>query len=725
LVKTKKSDKKNSTEKTRVYEIAREFNLSSEALIKILSELSIVVKSHMSALTDSQIVSVRKKFEEEKAKAKTQTAKKSLKRRKKKKKKVIRAEAKKKVKTTLAKMDSQTGKKRKKDKRRYKEEKQEKHLEKNLELEKVRAEEAGTVKITEYTTPSELSDLMGITLNEVIGKCLELGVMATANQRLDAETIAIIAEEFGFKVETVGRYGAEELEDARMDSGGKKQDRPPIVTVMGHVDHGKTALLDRIRMANVIESESGGITQHIGAYVTELPGGMKITFIDTPGHEAFTAMRMRGAQITDIVILVVAADSRVMPQTLEAIDHARSADVPIIVAITKTDLSTANTDFIKQDLASNNVLIEDWGGDILCSEVSALKNENMNDLLEKILLQAEMMELKGCPDRLARGTILEGSIDQRRGIVVNVIIEDGTLNKGDHFIAGYTGGRVKAIFDGHDKELDSIGPGYPAQILGCNDVPVTGESIIVVESERKVRDVTRRRKIVQRERELHALKKVTLEDFRAFATGERSTLNLVVRADVQGTAEAIEDMLLKLRSDEVDVKIVHKGVGGITETDVNLAVASSAVIIGFRVRPDIRARESAKENNIEIAIFSVIHKVEETVKQALSGLLKPTETEDFLGSAEVRDTFKVPKVGIIAGSYVIAGIIRRNARVRLVRDGVELWSGKVSSLKHLKDDKREIKSGYECGIGLEGFNDIKPGDVIESFEIVFIKRELD
>lgn len=706
-----------------MYEIAREFNLSSEALMKILSELKITAKSHMSSLTDNQVASVRKRFEEEKKKAITQTAKKSLRRRKKKKKKVVPAEAKKTVKTTLAKMDSQKGKKRRKHKRKYKEEKQEKHLEKNLEIEKVRAEEAGTVKITDYTSPSELSDLMGITLNEVIGKCLELGVMVTANQRLDTETIAIIAEEFGFKVESVGRYGAEELETARIDSGEGRQERPPIVTVMGHVDHGKTALLDRIRMANVIAEESGGITQHIGAYVTILPSGKQITFIDTPGHEAFTAMRMRGAQITDIVVLVVAADSRVMPQTLEAIDHARSAGVPMIVAITKTDLPTANVEFIKQDLASHNVLIEEWGGDILCSEISALKNDNMDDILEKILLQAEMLELYGCTERLAKGTILEGSIDHRRGIVVNVIIEDGTLRKGDYFIAGYTGGRVKAIFDENDNELDSMGPGHPAQILGCNDVPVTGESIIAVESERKVRDITRRRKIVQRERELHTSKQVTLEDFKALAEGGRSTLNLILRADVQGTAEAIEDMLLKLRTDEVNVNIVHKGVGGITETDVNLAIASAAVIIGFRVRPDIRAHESAKEHNVEIAVFTVIHKVEDTVKQALSGLLKPTEVEEFLGSAEVRDTFKVPRVGVIAGSYVIAGVIRRNAKVRLVRDGIEIWSGKVSSLKHIKDDKREIKSGYECGIGLEGFNDIKPGDVIESFEIVFVKRE--
>lgn len=704
--------------KKRVYELAKELNLSSEALLKVLEEMEISVKSHMSSLAPEQVVEVRDRFDQEKQEARSKTVKKKKKKKRRRHKPRVTAEAVKTVRDTLAKIDSSSGKSRQKKRRKHREEKTEK------QQELIPEKDSRTIRITEYTSPSELSDLMGVPLSKVIGKFMELGVMATANQRLDVETISLVADEFNFSVETVDSFGAREIERKRVSAGGTEQSRSPIVTVMGHVDHGKTALLDRIRKTNVIATESGGITQHIGAYVAKVGDGKRITFIDTPGHEAFTAMRTRGARVTDIVILVVAADSRVMPQTEEAIDHARAAGVPMVVAITKIDLPTANTDLIKNDLASHNVLIEEWGGDVLCSEVSSITGENIDDLLDKVLLQAEMLELTAYPDRPARGTVLEGEVDPRRGIVVNVIIEDGTLRVEDDFVAGRCAGRVRAMYDENENELDDAGPGAPVQILGCSEVPDAGDSIVAVSDEHEAKRITRRRQLVQRERELHSSKMVSLEDFWKKSGETEGVLNLVVKADVQGTAEAIVDALTKLGNEEVSVNIIRSGAGGISGNDVNLAAASNAVIIGFRVRPDVRAREEATAKDVEIATFSVIHQVEETITKALSGLLKPEKKEEFLGSAEVRDIFKVPKAGVIAGSYVISGVIRRNAQVRLVRNGVDVWSGTVSSLKRFKEDRKEVKSGFECGIGLSGYNDIKVGDVIESFEIVSIAREL-
>ncbi len=705
--------------KKRVYELARELNLSSEALLKVLGEMNIEVKSHMSSLTPEQIKAVHGRFQKQKLAARNMAERKKRRRKKRRNRTKVTAEAVKTVRDTLAKIDSSKSRTKKKRRRRYKEEKQERAHQKEAE-----EQEEQTVRVTEFTSPSELSELTGISVNRIIGKFMEMGVMATANQRLDLETVTLLGEELGFRVEAVAQYGAKEMEDARVRYGEEEEERPPIVTVMGHVDHGKTALLDRIRSANVLATESGGITQHVGAYVSSFKEGNRITFIDTPGHEAFTAMRTRGARVTDIVVLVVAADSRVMPQTLEAIDHARAAGVPIVVAITKIDLSTANPDFIKNDLAGRNILVEDWGGDILCSEVSSITGENIDDLLEKIVLQAEMLELTAYPDRPAKGTVLEGMIDSRRGTVVNVIVQDGTLRVGDHFVAGRFSGRVRALYDENDKELEEVGPGFPVQILGCSDVPDAGESLVAVDSDHTARDISLRRQLVQRERELQAGSMVRLEDFWQQSGETEGVLNLVIKADVQGTAEAIVDSLTKLGTDEVSVNIVRSGAGGISGNDVNLAAASNAVIIGFRVRPDVRAREEANAKGVEIATFSVIHQVEDTVRKALSGLLAPEEKEEFLGSAEVRDTFRIPKVGTIAGCYVMSGVIRRNARVRLVRDGVDIWSGTVSSLKHFKEDRREIKSGFECGIGLSGYNDVKVGDVIECFEIVKVSREL-
>ncbi|MCD4701193.1 MAG: translation initiation factor IF-2, partial [Candidatus Aegiribacteria sp.] len=601
--------------KLRVYELAKELNLSSEALLKVFMEMKISVKSHMSSLSPEEVVKVRNRFDQEKEAAMTRTVRKKRKKKKRRQQPRVTAEAVKTVKDTLARIDSGAGRTRQKKRKKYRDEKIEKLQEATGDV------ELQTIRITEFTSPSELSELIGISLSKVIGKFMELGVMATANQRLDVETVSLVAHEFNFEVEVVESYGAKELENRRVSVGCSEVARFPIITVMGHVDHGKTALLDRIRQTNVIATESGGITQHIGAYISKFGNGKSITFIDTPGHEAFTAMRTRGARVTDIVILVVAADSRVMPQTQEAIDHARAAKVPIVVAITKIDLPTANSDFIKKDLASHGVLIEEWGGDVLCSDVSSITGENIDDLLDKLLMQAEMLELTAYPDRPAKGTVLEGEVDPRRGTVVNVIIQDGTLKLEDDFVAGRCRGRVRAMYDENDNEIQTAGPGIPVQILGCTDVPAAGDPIVGVSCEHEAKRISRRRQIVQRERELQASKMISLEDFWQKSVENEGIMNLIVKADVQGTAEAIVDTISKLGNEEVSVNIIRSGAGGISSNDVNLAAASNAIIVGFRVRPDVRAREEASARDVDIATFSVIHQVEETITKALSGLL--------------------------------------------------------------------------------------------------------
>jgi translation initiation factor IF-2 len=709
----------DKVKKHRVYELARELNISSEALLKVLAELEIEAKSHMSTVGLEDTKRVVEQFEKQKEEAKTHATKKR-KRRRRKKKTVVSAETVKNVKKTLAKIDSGSIKNRKSKKTKYRKEKQERH-----DLRSTPEEDRNVIKVAEFTSPAELSQLMGIPVAGIIATCMGLGVIATANRRLDVVTIALIAEEYGFTICEVNEFGAEALEDARISAGeGVQEERPPVVTIMGHVDHGKTALLDRIRSANVISTESGGITQHIGAYVATVNDDNQITFIDTPGHAAFTAMRARGAMVTDIVVLVVASDSRVMPQTKESIDHARAAGIPIIVAISKMDLPTANPEFIKKDLASHSVLVEEWSGSVQCAEVSAISGEGIDDLLEKILLQAEMLELSSVPERLARGTVLEGRVDPRRGVIISLLVQDGTLREGDCFVAGQFSGRVRALFDENDVEISEVPPGYPVQLLGCPEVPDAGDSFIAVESEQEARKVALRRQMVEREKILYARRKVSLEDFWATAPSEERVLNVIIKSDVSGSAEAIVDSLAKLQNDEVGIHVIHSGAGGISESDVDLAAASNAVIIGFKVRPDHRARERAIEEGIDISTYNVIYDIEDTVRKALGGMLKPEEKEVFLGSAEVRDTFKVPKVGVIAGCYIVSGKIKRNAVARLVRNGVVLWEGEISSLKHFKDDKREMVAGFECGIGLARFNDIKAADTIESFEIVKIAREL-
>ena len=712
------------TGKKRVHELARDVNISSEALIKVMAGLNIDVKSHMSTLTPEQVFTVMERFEKEKQEARTRgaRAKKKKKKARRKKKNQSSTEAIKTVKDTLAKIDSKVARVRKKRRKKYREEKQERHEKQEIE----RGKESGILSIIEYTSLSELAKMMKVDLNQLIAKCLSNSIMVTANQRLDADTLILLGEEFNYEIKIMTEYGAEKLEKRRETASSKEIVKPPVVTIMGHVDHGKTALLDYIRSSNIIGSESGGITQHIGAYtVNEGEENKSITFIDTPGHAAFTSMRTRGAQVTDIVVLVIAADSKVMPQTLEAIDHAKAAGVPIIVAISKIDLSTANIEFVKQDLAQQNVLVEEWGGDILCAKISSITGEGIDDLLEKIILQAEVLELKAYPEKPAKGTVLDGRIDPRRGSVANLLIQDGVLHINDYFVAGSLSGRIRAMYDEYENDVIEVTPGHPVQILGCSGVPEAGDSFNVVEDEREAREISLKRHIVGREKELQSRRKVTLEEF--WISGETEkvrTLKLIIKADVQGSVEVVSDLLQKLNTDEVAVDIIHSAAGGISENDVMLASASDAVIIGFNTRPDVRARESANTLNVEIQTFKIIYEVEETIRKALSGLLKPEEKEEFLGSAEVRQIFRIPKIGSIAGCFVVSGVIKRPASARLVRNGVIIWEGNYSSLKHFQEDRKEISAGFECGISLDGYADYKVNDIIECFEIIQISRNL-
>ncbi|HMB91962.1 MAG TPA: translation initiation factor IF-2, partial [Rhodothermales bacterium] len=589
----------------------------------------------------------------------------------------------------------------------------------------LKEEQAGILRVTEFVSTGELANLMGVPVNEVISTLFGAGMMVSINQRLDADTIQFVADEFGLEVEFITEFGTDDIE-LEEDDPEDLIPRAPVVTVMGHVDHGKTSLLDYIRKANVVAGESGGITQHIGAYQVELPNERSVTFLDTPGHEAFTAMRARGAKVTDVVILVVAANDAVMPQTQEAINHARAAEVPIVVAINKIDLPEANTQKVMQQLAEENVLVEQYGGNVQCALVSAMNGEGVDDLLEKVLLEADLQELQGNPEREANGIVIEARLDKGRGNVATVLVQNGTLHVGDPFVAGIHSGRVRAMFDERDNRIMEVGPSQPALVLGFNGSPNVGDQFVSIDDESEAKDIAQRRAQIHREQKMRQRKHIRLEDIgRRMALGEFSELNLIIKGDVGGSVEALADSLLKLSTDEVAVAIIHSGVGAISESDVMLASASDAVILGFQVRPTAGARAAAEREEIDIHTYSIIYNAIENIRDALEGMLTPEESEKINGVAEVRDLFKVPKAGTIAGCMVTEGRIHRNDRVHLVREGVVVYDGKIASLRRFKDDAREVQSGYECGIGIENFNDLKVGDQIEAYEIVETKRKLE
>ena len=586
-------------------------------------------------------------------------------------------------------------------------------------------EEAMTLQLTEFVTVAELANMMNANVNEVISACMTLGIMVSINQRLDSETITIIAEEFGYEANFVSAEVQEAIE-VEEDSEEDLTPRPPIVTVMGHVDHGKTSLLDFIRNANVIAGEAGGITQHIGAYHVTLPQGGQMTFLDTPGHEAFTAMRARGAQVTDIAIIVVAADDAVMPQTKEAINHAQAAGIPMVIAINKMDRPEANADKIRQELSEMNVLVEEWGGKFQSQEISAKNGTNIEELLEKVLLEAEMLDLKANPGKRAIGTVVESSLDKGRGYVTNLLVEGGTMRIGDAVLAGQFSGKVKAMFNERGARVDEAGPSVPVSILGFDGAPNAGDKFHVFEDEREARNIAVKRQQLQREQGVRSQRSVTLEELgRRIAVGEFKELNLIVKGDVDGSIEALSDSLQKLSTEKVQVNIIHKAVGQVSESDILLASASSAIIIGFQVRPSGAARRLAEKEGVQIKLYSVIYKAIEEMKDAMEGLLSAKIEENVVGSAEIRETFKISKVGTIAGCFVIDGNIKRNNKVRVIREGVVVYTGTLGSLKRFKEDVKEVAKGFECGLNIDRFNDIKVGDVVEAYEEVEVKQTLE
>lgn len=587
------------------------------------------------------------------------------------------------------------------------------------------AEQEKILRVTEYVSTGELANLMDVGVNEIISVLFEAGMMVSINQRLDADTITFVAEEFNWDVDFITEFGTDDIE-IEEDDPENLVPRAPVVTVMGHVDHGKTSLLDYIRSENVVAGEAGGITQHIGAYAVELSNKRLITFLDTPGHEAFTAMRARGAKVTDVVILVVAADDSVKPQTIEAINHARAAEVPLVVAINKVDKPDANPQRVMQSLSEQNVLVEQYGGKVQCALVSAHTGEGVSDLMDKVLLESELLELTANPDRNAVGTIIESRLDKGRGVVSTVLVQNGTLRIGDKFVAGVYSGSVRAMFDEREHRVSEVGPSKPALVLGFDGSPEVGDQFIGMDDEREARDIAQKRQQIHREQALRQRKHITLDEIgRRLALGDFQELNLIVKADVGGSVEALSDALLKLTTEEVAVNIIHTGVGAITESDVMLASASDAVIIGFQVRPMPTARAIAEREEIDIRAYSIIYDAISDVRDALEGLLSPEKSEKTLGTAEVRELFKVPKVGTVAGCYVIDGTIKRNDKMRLIRDGVVIYQGNLSSLRRFKDDVKEVQSGYECGIGMENYDDLKVGDQFEAYEIVETKRTLE
>jgi len=602
-----------------------------------------------------------------------------------------------------------------------------KRKEREAEQEKqdeLRSLEGKKIKVNEYISASELANLMDVQVSDVISKCIELGLMVSINQRLDVDTITLVADEFGFEVEFQKEYTSEVLEDIP-DEAETLKPRPPVVTIMGHVDHGKTSLLDYIRRSNVVAGEAGGITQHIGAYRVDVGNDKFITFLDTPGHEAFTAMRARGAQLTDIVVIVVAADDAVMPQTVEAINHAQAANVQIVIAINKIDKPGSNPERIKQQLADRNILVEEWGGKYQCIEISAKSGKNIDLLLEKILLEAELLDLKANPDREARGVVVESELDKGKGITGTILVQKGTLKVGDPFVAGVYFGKVRAMFDERGKKVYDANPSVPVLVLGFEGAPQAGDNFIVVESERDAREISLKRQQLKREQDQKQVHHITLDEIaKSISVGGVKELALIVKGDVDGSVEALSDSLMKLSTEEVVVRVIHKGVGGISESDVLLASASDAIIVGFHVRPNLNARKLAESQKVDIRLYNVIYDAINEVKSALEGLLSPIVSEEIVATLEVRDTFKVPKFGTVAGCYVQEGKITRNSKIRLIRDGIVVQDGEIGSLRRFKDDVREVDAGYECGLNIANYNDVKVGDVIEAYKFVETKKKL-
>ena len=631
------------------------------------------------------------------------------------------AEVQKQVRETLEKLQGKSNKGRGAKYRREKRDQHRQQTEKDLQMQQL---ESKILKVTEFVTVNELATMMEVSTTDIISACMSLGIMVTLNQRLDAETLSIVTDEFGYEVEFV----TAELEEAIEEVEDKEEDlviRAPIVTVMGHVDHGKTSLLDYIRKENVIAGESGGITQHIGAYGVTLESGQKITFLDTPGHEAFTAMRARGAQVTDLAIIVIAADDDIMPQTKEAISHAQAAGVPIVFAINKIDRPTANPDKIKEGLAGMNLLVEDWGGKIQSHDISAKTGQGVNELLEKVLLEAELLELKANPDRLASGTVVEAFLDKGRGYVSTILVQTGTLSIGDYLLAGTTSGKVKAMQDERGNNVKQVGPATPISVLGLDGAPQAGDKFNVLEDEREAKQIAGKRAQLQREQSVRTQRHITLDEIgRRIALGDFQELNIILKGDVDGSVEALTDSFQKLSTDEIQVNIIHKGVGAITESDVLLASASDAIIIGFNVRPMGNARVVADKEEIDIRTYSIIYDAINDLKDAMEGMLSPEMKEEVTGTAEIRETFKISKIGTIAGCMVTSGKLFRNSGVRIIREGVVVYTGELASLKRFKDDVKEVSKGYDCGLQVKNYNDIRIDDVIEAFQEVAVKKTL-
>jgi translation initiation factor IF-2 len=775
--------------KQRIYEVSKEFHVSSEALLSMLRDLGFTPKNHMSVVDDAMLGKIQQQFkkqhdeavkdikkkteikqainkskpekkpqdkpkakpvqpkpnQQDKSKAKPVQQKQSQDRKKPKAgpQQHGKPGAAPDTKKDPAKPDQKSGRSRGKDKRQRGKNKKQRIREHQKDVQsafkktmasmdtdsrsrsrrrarhsQVEEDDVSNkiLKVSEFVSVAELANQMDMPVNTIIAKSMELGMMVSVNQSLEMDGIILLADEFGFEVEKLGEYAEDYLraqDDEQIDEE-REITRPPVVTVMGHVDHGKTTLLDYIRKANVVDGESGGITQHIGAYSVQIPSGQMISFIDTPGHEAFTAMRARGASVTDIVILVVAADDILMPQAIEAIDHARAAGVPIIIAINKTDLPSADPERLKGDLSRQNVLVEDWGGTIQCQEISAKEGDNVDKLLEKVLLESEMLDLKADPDKKASGVIIDSQLDRGRGPVATILVQTGTLHVTEDFITGMITGRVRAMTNEFGERVDAAGPAHPVQIIGMSGVPRAGDTFYAVASEAEAKEIASQRRLSKREQDARKVKRVTLDDvYEKIKDGLIKELNLIIKADVDGSMEALTDSLTKIHNEEVRVSVIRQGVGGINENDVLLAAASGAIIIGFHVRPTLTARQLAEQESIDIKLYEIIYEAIEDVTKALSGLLSPKITEEIIGTVEVRELFKVPKLGTIAGCFVTDGIVKRNAKARLIRDSIEVYDGKISSLRRFKEDAAEVREGYECGIGIENFNDIKIGDLIE------------